>query len=88
MRGSVRAPDVAFEIAQHAFASMTDRLWRGNPAVMFEVVWPGSLRMSLRTEETLRGDRLERPNATTTFIRRSSPVTMFPTDRRAGTAPR
>src|SRR5258708_37323634 len=66
------------------FASITAWICWGEPAVIFEMVQHASLRIGSLGEE--RGDRGagSAPQQRTTWACKSSPVTMFPTDRKAG----
>lgn len=65
-------------------ASMTAWIWEEFPAVMLEMVQQASLRMPSLVE--LKRDKRHgrAPLLMMTWVWTSSPVTMLPTDRRAG----
>lgn len=65
-------------------ASMTAWICWGLPAVMLETVQHASLRMPSLGDERRERRAGRAPEARTTWVWRSSPVTMLPTERRAG----
>jgi hypothetical protein len=65
-------------------ASMIAWICMGEPAVMLEIVQQASLRMPSLGEESKLRRAGSAPDEMTTWVWRSSPVTMLPTERRAG----
>jgi hypothetical protein len=65
-------------------ASMTAWICMGEPAVMLEMVQHASLRIPSLGEESRLRRAGRAPDEMTTWVWRSSPVTMLPTDRSAG----
>lgn len=65
-------------------ASMILWIWCGEPAVILEIVQQASFRIPSLGEDRRERRAGKAPDEMTTWVWRSSPVTMFPTDRRAG----
>jgi len=72
MRGGIR------------FASITDWIWLGFPAVMLDIVQHASFRIASFKLERRLNNAGRAPQLIITWVCTSFPVTMLPTDRRAG----
>ena len=66
------------------YASMMAWIWRGLPAVTLEMVQQASFLIPSLGDESKANKAGRAPAAMMTWVCKSSPVTMLPTDRRAG----